>query len=61
MPSLDPKLLLLIVLAAGLFGAVFTSLFGRPQDDRPNPAPYVGFLFGALLGGMGAFAWRHFL
>ncbi len=64
MRSLDPKLFLFIVLAAaGLCGAVLTSLFGRQentQHDGPNPLPFVGFLFGSILGGLVIFLWRHF-
>ena len=61
--SPDTPLSLMIVVVCGTLGAMVASFFIEPDeqaDGRRAPEPYVGFLYGAIVGAVGVIGWPVF-
>ena len=59
-----PIIIALIVVICGIIGAMVASLVTKRHEQVPHrraAEPYVGFLFGAIVGVVGVIAWGMFL
>ncbi len=62
--TLGPIASALIVVICGTLVAIITSLVTKRHEQashRRAAEPYVGFLYGAIIGAVGVIAWRVFL
>ena len=62
--TLGPTASALIVVICGTLVAFIKSLVTKRHEEASHgraAEPYVGFLYGAIVGAVGVFAWRVFL